>query len=153
MGPPELAGRWHRATGRPVAQINGSHLLGTFGCSRGHRIRLIGGLHTYLHWGIFRIDPALWLSLPGLLCAACWRHAAHVGERAGRLWLLCATSSRRCVFDALPQSRESVGWCNRRWSMRESCAAILHSHPARLRIRLGASHGAECIVMAAASLP
>ena len=70
-----------------------------------------------------------------------WRHATVVGERAGRPWLLCATSSRRCAFGAQPQSRESVGWRTLRCSMRESCAAILHSHPARLRVGLGAAHG------------
>ena len=74
-----------------------------------------------------------------------WRHAGWVGERAGRPWLLFATSSRRCVCGALRRSRECNGWCTRLCSMRESCAAILHSHPARLLIWLGAAHGGGAI--------
>ena len=30
-------------------------------------------------------------------------------------------------------------------SMRESCTPILHSHPARLRVGLGAAHGERCL--------
>ena len=57
-----------------------------------------------------------------------------------RPWLLCATSSRRCVCSALFRQREWGGGRTPRCSMRESCAPILHSHPARLRAGLGAAH-------------
>ena len=89
------------------------------------------------------------LSEAGLNCLCSelgsWPQATVVGERAGRPWLLCAPSSRRCVCGALLWQRECGGWRTPRCSMRESCAPILHSHPARLLIWLGAAHGGGAI--------
>ena len=79
--------------------------------------------------------------------------ATLVGERAGRPWLLCATSSRRCVCSPLSQWRERDGWRTRRCSMRESCARILHSHPARLLAGLGATHGGRLPKQSSMTLP
>ena len=97
-----------------MAQINGSHLLGTFGCSRGHRIRLIGGLHTFFYSHKAGATLAWLANAPGVRGCSALRARADV--------FLARRPSSVNAGVGLPGLR----------SMRESCAAIFHSHPARL---------------------